>query len=34
MAQGGGDRGDKLPDALKGVYDIVNAMVAKREEAI
>ncbi len=34
MAQGGGERGDKLADALKGVYDIVNAMVAKREEAI
>ncbi len=34
MAQGGGERGDKLPDALKEVYNIVNAMVAKREEAI
>jgi len=29
MAQGGGERGDKLPEALKGVDAILGAMVAK-----
>ncbi|MFQ5329148.1 MAG: alanine--tRNA ligase [Thermodesulfobacteriota bacterium] len=30
MAQGGGERGDKLPEALKGVDAILDTMVAKR----